>query len=177
MPDESTPSPARQDRALLHRIAGRLANPEFGTGALASLRRGDPSTVRDAPSFHRLVRDVPDSDLDADGAIRWATAVHVLALAARPGSGTKASDVGAALADAGFSESRLGRLLASRGAAFRDQAALAARLLHARDAACTPTELAELALVEERAERRAERLRFRIARGYYRAHDTAARTT
>jgi hypothetical protein len=58
------------------------------------------------------------------------------------------------------------------GEAFRDQIVLAARFLHSRDESCSPLDLAELALTEGRAERRAERLRYRLARGYYRMFDT-----
>lgn len=166
-------TPANPDRAQLLRIARRLSDPDFGAGALASLRRGDPATVLRQPSFHRLVRAVDDAALGADGALRWATAVHVFAVLARSGAGWAARDLGSALADASFPESRLSRLLASRGDAFRDQAALVARFLRGRDAICTPTDLAELALTEERAESRADRLRFRIARSYYRVADAA----
>lgn len=164
-------APANADRTYLLRIARRLTDPDFGTGALASLRRGEPAILLRQPSFHRLVRALDEVSFAGDGALRWATAVHVLAVLARPGAGWPARDVGAALADAAYSESRLSRLLASRGDTFRDQAALAARFLRSRDAACTPTDLAELALVEERAESRAERLRLRIARSYYRVVD------
>jgi CRISPR system Cascade subunit CasB len=100
----------------------------------------------------------------------------VFAVLARPGAGWPSRDLGTALAEASFPESRLSRLLASRGDAFRDQATLVARFLHARDAACTPVDLAELALVEERTESRAERLRFRIARSYYRVVDASPAT-
>lgn len=172
-PTAARTAPANAERAHLLRIARRLNDPDFGTGALAGLRRGDPMSVLRQPSFHRLVRAVDDAALGSDGAIRWATAVHVFAVLARPGAGWPSRDIGTALAEASFSESRLSRLFASRGDAFRDQAVLVARFLHARDAACAPTDLAELALVEERAESRAERLRFRIARSYYRVTDAS----
>lgn len=160
------------DRAHLLRIARRIADPEFGPGALASLRRGEPAIVARQPSFHRLVRSVDDRALSGEGTLRWATAVHVLAQLA--GGAGAVDDVGAALAHNGFPESRLARLLASRGASFRDQAVLTARFLRAKGAACRATDLAELALVEERAESRAERLRHRIARSYYQIADAGA---
>lgn len=162
------------DRTFLRDLARRLSDLDFGTGALASLRRGDPAVVQHQPSFHRLVRDLDDAALGADGALRWATAVHLLALVARSGSAQSRLDVGSALAQARFPESRLGRLLASRGETLRDQAVLAAKFIHAHDIACAATDLAELALVDGRAERRAERLRLRIARAYYRTTDTPA---
>lgn len=165
--DPQRSAPDNPDRVLLARIARRLADPELGTGALASLRRGEPETVSRQPTYHRLLRDLDDAALGADGALRWATAVHVLAIVARPGVAPSARPAGEALAAAGLPESRLARLLASRGAAFRDQVVLTARFLRSRDEACSALDLAELALVEERAERRAERLRYRLARGYY----------
>lgn len=175
-PSTARTASANAERAHLLRIARRMSDPDFGTGALASLRRGDPATVLRQPSFHRLVRAVDDVALGGDGALRWATAVHVFAVLARPGSRWPSRDVGTALAEASLPESRLSRLFASRGDAFRDQAALVSRFLHARDAACTPTDLGELALVEDRAESRAERLRFRIARSYYRIIDAPPAT-
>lgn len=162
------------DRARLARIARRLASTELSTGSLASLRRGDPATVLRQPACHRLLLHVDDHALGEDGALRWATAVHVLALLAPPGRGRPDRSAGTALAAAGLPESRLARLLASRGDAFRDQAVLAARFLRGRDMPCIPLDLAELTLVEERAERRAERLRFRIARDYYAVLDDGA---
>lgn len=161
------------DRGLLKGIARQLVREELGTGALASLRRGDPAIVLRQPTCHRILRDVDDASLDADGALRWATAVHILAILATPGVPWPTRTAGEALAGARFPESRLGRLLASRDAAFRDQAVLATRFLHGRDAACLPLDLAELALIHDRAERRAERLRFRLARDYYREADAA----
>jgi hypothetical protein len=174
MHDVTTSAPAHTDRAILRSMFRWLVDPASGTGALASLRRSEPAVVLRQPSFHRLVRNVEDVALRTDGGLRWATAVHLLALLARPGTTRSLRDVGTALALAGFPESRLARLLASRGETFRDQATLAARFLRAHDSPCVPLDLAELALVEERAERRAERLRFRIARSYYRTADAVA---
>jgi CRISPR type I-E-associated protein CasB/Cse2 len=155
------------DRVLLAAIAHRISDPGFGTGSLASLRRGDPASVIHQPAFHRLVLDLDDAALGESGALRWATAILLLATLTEPGADPSLVGTGAALASAGFPESRLARLLASRGDAFRDQAVLAARFLRGRHVPCRPLDLAELSLVEERAERRAERLRFRLARDYY----------
>lgn len=175
----NTPPPARtapdnSDRRQLARVARRLSDPELGTGALASVRRGDPASVSRQPTYHRLLRELDDAALAGDGALRWATAVHVVAILTRPGVPPVPRPAGGALAAAGLPESRLARLLASRDEAFRDQVVLAARFLHSRDEACSPLDLAELALVEGRRERRAEQLRHRLARGYYQVFDAAA---
>ncbi|HYD53941.1 MAG TPA: type I-E CRISPR-associated protein Cse2/CasB [Gemmatimonadaceae bacterium] len=166
-------TPRNPDRAVLHYVARRLADPEYATGASASLRRGDPGTVVHQPAFQRLVLGVDERSLGSeDGPRRWATAVQALALLARDWR-QGAPHVGQALARAGYPESRLGRLLASRGDGFRDQVLFTARFLRAKGASCDATDLAELALVESRAESRAERLRFRIARHYYQAADAS----
>lgn len=172
-PGSKTVGVPNPDRERLAAIAHRLEDPNFGTGALASLRRGDPAAVMNQPSFHRLVVAVEDAALGEDGALRWATAVLLLATLSEAGTEPVRVPTGAALADAGFPEGRLARLLASRGDAFRDQAILATRFLRGRRAPCRPLDLAELALVEERAERRAERLRYRLARDYYGVADGA----
>lgn len=165
--------PDNPDRRQLAHVARRLADPEFGPGALASVRRGDPASVSRQPTYHRLLRTLDDAALAGDGALRWATAVHVIAVLARPGVPPGTRPTGEALAAAGYPESRLARLLASRDDAFRDQTVLAARFLHSRDESCSPLDLAELALVEGRRERRADQLRHRLARGYYQVLDAA----
>ncbi len=171
--DAARPASDNSDRRQLARVARRLADPELGTGALASIRRGDPATVSRQPTYHRLLRELDDAALAGDGALRWAAAVHVLGILARPGTPPNARPTGEALAAAGLPESRLARLLASRDEAFRDQAVLAARFLHSRDEACSALDLAELALVEGRREGRADQLRHRLARGYYQVLDAA----
>jgi hypothetical protein len=160
------------DRSILWSIARQTSDPAFGTGALASIRRGEPEIVIRQAAFHRLVRDVDDRSLSAEGSLRWGAAVQILALLAG-GWSPEAPDLGTALAKSDFPESRIGRLLASRGAGFRDQALLTARFLRAKGTACNATDLAELALVESRFEPRAEVLRRDIARSYFRIVDVA----
>jgi CRISPR type I-E-associated protein CasB/Cse2 len=151
--------------ARIREIARRLSREGFDRGALASLRRNDPSTVVGQPAFHRLLAEV-DQWVGEDEAIRWATLVHIVAITAPCENGALWS--GKALASAGLSEARFTKLLAARGKAFREQLCIIARYLAAKQTSIDWGDLGELALVEGRDEERAETLRFRVARGYYR---------
>jgi CRISPR-associated protein Cse2 (CRISPR_cse2) len=161
------------DRQRLARIAARLGRDDTSTGTIASLRRGDPAMVARQAAFYRLLARQHDVELDHDTILRWAAAVQLIAIAGRQKSDYRKGD-GEALAAAGYPESRLARLLASRDDGYRDQAVLCARFLHSRNASSSMLELAELVLTEGRRESRAERLRHRIARDYYRATDSQA---
>lgn len=159
-------------------IARRLRVVEFGTGALAALRRHDPQAVLRQSAFHRLVAAFPDRWFQADGArIRWATLVHAMAIGAKAGDSPPDGDAGEAFARAGLSEARFTRLLAARDAAFRDQLVLVARFMHAHDIGFSWRRLGRLVLDEGRREDSADRLRFELARGYYRALNERSRKT
>lgn len=160
-------------------IARRLRGAEFGTGNLASLRRHDAQTVLRQSAFHRLVAEFPDEwFLGEDSRIRWATLVHAMAIGAKPGERVPDGDAGEAFARAKLSEARFTRLLAARDAAFRDQLVLVARFMHAHDIGFSWRRLGKLVLHEGRREDSADRLRFELARGYYRPlYDRARETT
>jgi hypothetical protein len=159
------------DRQRLARIAARLGSNDISTGTLASLRRADPTVVARQAAFHRLLAGEHEANLDHESIVRWATAVHLIAIAGRERATHDKGD-GEVLASIGYPESRLARLLASRDEGYRDQAVLCARFLHAKNASVSMLDLAELALTEGRRETRAEQLRHRIARDYYRAADS-----
>lgn len=156
-------------RSRLASLAQRVRESRLDTGSMAALRRGDASAVLAQPAFHRLTAGFDDLDVAGDGAERWATVVQGIALTGVPPDGADAG--GVTLAKLGFSESRLSRLLSARGKAFRDQVTLLARFVRGRGASLDWRDLGELVLVEERAEPRAEELRLRLARGYYRTID------
>lgn len=161
-------------RVQIARIARRLAVPDLDPGARASLRRGDPATVLRQAACHRLLLALDEGALAGEGALRWATVVHAVAIGARPGATSVVRHDGDTLARAGYSEQRFARLLAARGSAFRDQVVLLARFLHSRDEPCAWLDLGELVLVEGLREQRAEWLRLRVARDYYRVLDRRA---
>jgi CRISPR system Cascade subunit CasB len=106
-PPEAVPKP----EAVALALAARLAQDSFGTGPLATLRRLDPGGSLAEPALHRLLaQEVPDAWLGARGLRDWALLVHLLALGA-PDLHRGGARLGAALHAAGFSESRLARLL------------------------------------------------------------------
>lgn len=165
------PRNEKQDAIL--RIAVAMARADFGTGPLASLRRHFPSYVVNEPAFHRLIAGLDDKMLAGDGTpLRWATVIQAIAIGTKPGEGISHERAGKALAEAGYSESRFARLLAARGQTFRDQTVLLARYMNGRQARFSWADLGELILVEgidaAWAGERGEKLRFRIARDYYR---------
>jgi hypothetical protein len=64
-------------------LAAQLGNPALGTGPLASLRRLDPRAAPTAPALLRLlVRELPETWLQANNMQDWALVIHCLALAA-----------------------------------------------------------------------------------------------
>jgi CRISPR system Cascade subunit CasB len=140
---------------------------------MAALRRGDAAAVLSQPAFHRLTAGFDDPEFAGDGAERWATVVQGIALTGAGAAGD-AEPAGRTLATLGFSESRLSRLLSARGEAFRTQVTLLARFARGKGASLDWRDLGELVLVEERVEPRAEELRLRLARSYYRALDKGA---
>jgi CRISPR system Cascade subunit CasB len=100
---------------------------------------------------------------------RWALIAQGMALAGHNGQGR----LGRQLADAGVSESRVSKLLTSRGEAFRQLLPRVLRLMASKGVAPNWFELAELVLKEASTDRadqmRAESLRLRIAGPYFSA--------
>lgn len=161
------PSRPTSRRDLLREIARRLRDPTISTGALASLRRGTPQDVARQAAFHRLLAEIPDQHTQADDLIRWASVVQCMSLTRVAGAPFESD--GTLLARAGLSESRFARLLASRGDGLRDQMLLVARYLRSKDTSPVWADLGELALTDGLNEERADALRLRLARDYYRA--------
>ena len=157
-------------RSRIAKAVSILRRDDFGNGALASLRRGGPRAVVDQPTFHRLIAEVDEGaeeNKTFDSAIRWGTIIHAAALGARV---TKVGDFpssGKILAEAGLSEARFAKLLATTGDAFRDQIAIVARYLAAKQQPFIGTDLCELVIREGRWEQREDELRFAIAQHYY----------
>jgi CRISPR system Cascade subunit CasB len=154
---------------LVQRIAALLAHGGgmLTTGDAATLRRMDPRHV-DAP-FLKLVGLVLDAQLPVDPAARepletrWAAIVVGLAhlgVLHRPGV-----HLGAALADAGFSELRLVRLLRADEERLIDDLPAVARFLSARGVAADWTDAARLLLSAGRSDD--ETVRRHLARDYY----------
>jgi len=133
-------------------------------GDLAELRRLDPDHP-DAPAFFRIVTKVaPEAGVETMR--RYAHFLRILALRPEALSGDR---LGAVMAEAGVSESRVQRLLTARGDAMRDQLRLVARRL-ANSGNLPWRGFAHLLLASEK---HADDSRLRIARDYWRALDRA----
>ncbi len=134
-------------------------------GDLAELRRLDPDQPG-APAFFRiLARVAPEAGPDAMR--RYANFLRILALKPETLSDDR---LGAVMAEAGVSESRVQRLLTARGAAMGDQLRLiAGRLANAGNLPWRG--FADLLLTKD--EKHADDNRLRIARDYWRALDRA----
>ncbi len=175
MPPEPTTEahPARRNGGDIVRIldwlAGGIArlNERGATGDLAALRRLDPDHPN-AGAFFRLMALAPGDPLDGPGDRfrRWGLVVWMLAQT--PGRRDD-RPLGAALAEAGFSEIRMNRLLAARGDGFRAQVRRMARFLAQKSGAIPYRELGALILCEGLNEAWAERLRLKIARDFWRS--------
>lgn len=169
------PSRSQATRTRLSLLQQRVRESRLDTGSMAALRRGDARTVLSQPAFHRLTAGFEDHEFAGDGAERWATVAQGIALTGVPDGEREAA--GATLARLGFSESRLSRLLSSRGSTFRNQVTLVARFARGRGTPLDWSDLGELVLLEERVEDRADTLRLRLARDYYRAIEKSAPST
>jgi CRISPR type I-E-associated protein CasB/Cse2 len=165
MPDAPAPQTSDKPKARADILAEILADDRMNPGERASLRRGDAASVLVQPAFHRLMARI-GVDPGVHDAVVWACIVHAVAQTAPHGH---ALPTGRAFAAAGVSEARFVKLMAARGTAFRDQIALVARYLAAKQAAISWADIAALAQAENAGDDdRADRVRFKLARDYYR---------
>ena len=165
------------------RFAGQLARSDFRRGDLAELRRMDPDSL-DSPALLGLLAQT-DRFGSSETERKWALIVHGIALMT-PRNGDigeikTAHDgrmpVGRALYLGGdparsegfYSETRLKRLLSSRGDMTRTLLARAFRMLAAKNVTFSWREMANFIRSDGFDEEAAERCRYRIARDYFRA--------
>ncbi len=141
-----------------------LSDDGFPRGDLAALRRMDADAPQ-APAFWRLSGRVAIPTSGEEPLRRWALVVHGMALLAP--DLTTPTRLGSALAEAGFSEPRLARLLNARGGQFRSLVPRLCRQLGAKGIPANWYELAPLILAEGRREDIAQVRRREIARHYY----------
>jgi CRISPR type I-E-associated protein CasB/Cse2 len=169
------PDPAPTTESVALALARLLAAEAFGTGPRAMLRRLDPVGVLAEPALQRLLaQNVPDGWLCGRGMRDWALITHLLALGA-PDHHCGGPRFGAALRAAGFSETRLARLLHADRVALDVLLPRACRLLLAKGKHLNPPDLACLVRAAADAEpSHLEAARTAIARDYYRAERSAA---
>lgn len=152
---------------IIGRIAALIGSDRFSTGERAALRRTAPGQLLTLAFLRFAHRHLPEHwDHSRDTMNDWVTIVAGIALmtpnAHRPDQG-----LGRALAETGYAESRLERLLASQGHARRVLLLRAARFLAAKNSAINWVEAAQLLLTRDPD--RQEALHRRIAGDYFSA--------
>jgi len=141
----------------------------LGKGEHAALARLDPDGDWRPHQVAALSRVLIHAGLDPAGWSpqawrRWALIAHGIAL-----TGHAAGALGAQLHAAEISESRVTKLLTSRGDAFRQLLPRLLRLLASKEVAPNWYQLGGLILTEGRDEEQAESIRMRIAGRYFSA--------
>ncbi len=192
-PDGPGQEPVRRSRGdVAVEIAGRIARlGDFRRGDLAELRRMDPGAP-DAAVFWRLMAEY-DLFGNPDVERKWALILHGIALmtsrntagGATPAAHDGYTSIGRALflgsesrRETGhYSETRLNRLLTSRGPMLRTLLARMFRMLASNGVTFNWREMAQFILNEGYDEEAAERARRRIARDYYTAERRSLQTS
>lgn len=187
-PEQHPASTGRADAAV--RIAGYIASEGVSPGHRAELRRMDP----DAPDTAIFWRLMAGYDLLGNPTLekKWALIIHGIALMTPRGAGdgNRRSahngyvPVGQALflgsesrREKGYySESRLNRLLTSRGPILRTLLARMFRMLASADVTFNWREMARFILNEGYNEEATNNSRRRIARDYFRAEFSSSQS-
>lgn len=167
----ATPSDAPIYREPFGALAAYIQ--KAGSGERAALARLQPEALQPhqlaALARALLAAGLSPEQWHADTWPRWALIAHGMALAGHDGK----QKLGKQLAHAGVSESRVTKLLTSRGDAFTQLLPRVLRLLASKGVAPNWRELGELVLLESSAEHRhqakAEELRLQIAGPYFSA--------
>jgi CRISPR system Cascade subunit CasB len=144
-----------------------------GTGDRAALARLQPDALQPhqlaALARALLAAGLSPEQWHADTWPRWALIAHGMALAGHDGK----QKLGRQLAKAGVSESRVTKLLTSRGDAFTQLLPRVLRLLASKGVSPNWRELGELVLIESSTQRhhqhKAEEIRLQIAGPYFSA--------
>lgn len=159
---------------VFNALAGWIARA--GTSERAALARLSPDALQ-SHELAALARGLLHAGLSPERWRpetwpRWALIAHGMALA-----GHAPGRLGEQLARAGLAESRVTKLLTSRGAAFRQLLPRVLRLLASKGVSPNWRELGELVLAEGDAARQsdAEALRLRIAGPYFTAQAKLAK--
>ena len=172
--DETTlPDRPEQPISRLARIIAQA--PRFtgdphrlNKGEHTALKRMNPDTLR-PHQIAALMRALNFAEIEPSVETwpRWALIAHGMALAGHDPSNKR---LGQHLSEAGVSESRVTKLLTSRGDAFRQLLPRLLRLLASKNVAPNWRELGGLVLNQDRddeKEEKAESIRLKIARYYF----------
>jgi len=152
---------------VVQKIAQAMKH-ELSSGDLASLRRITPDQPYCAPLWRLLIGSIPDSWLEGPDfetkEARWACVV--MGMSQAPELHNPTVRLGSALAQCGWSELRLIRLLRERDTALFQQVRLVASFLSSKGQCANWEDIAALVLNQEGDW--AGRHRHRVARDYYR---------
>ena len=159
-----TTAPATPTLAqTIGRVAQVLASDHFPTGERARLKRLDPGGSPALVFYRFAFRHLPEGWENHEPA--WMTLVAGIALMGESAHRSQ-RPVGQALAEAGYAEVRLERLLAADSATLHTLLLRAARFLAAKNASCNWVDFARLLLATDHE--RHESAQLAIARTFYR---------
>jgi CRISPR system Cascade subunit CasB len=174
--EAATPANAEREGSPIGKLANLIGQASrfsgdlygLGRGELAALKRLDPDGELRPHQVAALARAFIHAGLEPESWPpetwrRWALIAHGIALA-----GHAIGPLGRQLCDAGISESRVTKLLTSRGDAFRQILPRLLRLLASKEVAPNWHELGSL-ILNEGNEDKAEAIRLRIAGRYFSA--------
>jgi CRISPR type I-E/ECOLI-associated protein CasB/Cse2 len=163
---ETPPAKGQTLAQQVSHIAAIIASDDFPTGDRAALKRQTP-TQEPSLTFYRFAfGHLEEGWQRQKGA--WITICSGIALMC-PHPHRPDRPAGQALAETGYSEARLERLLAAEGDVLQTLVLRAGRFLAAKGEPINWTDFARLLLAEDSEKR--EKARLRIARHYYR-HST-----
>ena len=150
--------------ASIARLAGILSGEHFPTGDRAALKRMAPDQPPPLAFYRFAFRELPEG-WESRRSV-WQTLTAGLALSSNHGNPhNRHHPLGRALAEQGYSEARLERLLAAEGDTLNTLLLRAARYLAAKGEAVDWTDAARLLLTADEGK---ERIRRKIAGDYYR---------
>lgn len=157
--------PSRNEDSLgsiIGHLAGVIASENFPTGERAALKRLTPRLPPSLTFYRFAFRHFPEG-WEAQQA-EWLAVISGLALMC-PAPHRPDRPAGRALAEAGYSEARLERLLAAEGEYLHTLILRAARFLAAKAESVNWVDLARLLLTKDKG--KLEKVRFKFARDYY----------
>jgi len=148
--------------AVLARVASEVGRDTFSTGTRAALRRMRPEHPPPLV-FYRLASDFLPGNWEAT-LPEWVTLIAGVALMS-PGAHERSAAMGAVLAQEGYAEARLERLLSAQGATLRTLALRCTRFLASRGSPFNWMDMARLLLARDAGRR--EEINRKIAKDFY----------
>jgi CRISPR system Cascade subunit CasB len=162
----------RQLGSIVGGIAAVIDGEHFGTGERAALRRMRFDQPPPLTFYRFALKRLPANwDVSEDVRRDWMTLVAGIALMS-PGGHRPDKPFGAALAEQGYSEARLERLLSTAGDTRRELLLRTLRFLSSKNASCDFVQVARL--LHARDSDVLEQCRRRIARDFYSKNEKTA---